>query len=140
MTTRLAFATLGAEPRYATVVQSLLNAGTEGWQLALLAPGWVHGCLGLWLTIARRKPSRAVRLACFAVTVLVPLAAAAGFLSMRAEVMAQAAPVIAGGPGGGAALEWWRRVMMVSYLSAIVAAFAAGFVKRSLFGSALRPP
>jgi len=136
VTTRLAFATLGAEPRYATVVASLLSAGTEGWQLALLAPGWVHGCLGIWLTIARRKPSRAVRVAFFAVMVLVPLAAAAGFLSMRAEVMVQAAPVIASGAsGGGTALEWWRRAMTIAYVLAITAALVAGFARRSILRS-----
>jgi adenylate cyclase len=49
VTTRLAFAMDIGNPRYASVVQSLMSSGNEGWQLALLAPGWVHGCLGLWL-------------------------------------------------------------------------------------------
>jgi len=132
--TRVAFATLGAEPRYASVVQSLLSAGTEGWQLALLAPGWVHGCLGLWLTVARHKPSRATRFGFFAVMVLLPLLAAAGFLSMRAEVAAQAMPTIDGaaGSGAGAALEWWRKALTASYLLAVAGALLAGITTRAI--------
>jgi len=132
--TRVAFATLGAEPRYASVVQSLLSAGTEGWQLALLAPGWVHGCLGLWLTVARHKPSRAMRFGFFALMVLLPLLAAAGFLSMRAEVAAQAMPTIAGaaGSGAGAALEWWRKALTASYLLAVAGALLAGITTRAI--------
>jgi len=133
--TRVAFAAQGADPHYASVVQSLLSAGTEGWQLALLAPGWVHGCLGLWLTIARHKPSRVVRFGFFLLMVLVPLAAAAGFLSMRAEIIAQVAPAGAASPGAGAALDWWRKALTLSYVLAIAGAFAAGVAKRGILRS-----
>ena len=43
VTTRLGFSLHGADPRYASVVASLVLSGNEGWQLALLAPGWLHG-------------------------------------------------------------------------------------------------
>jgi adenylate cyclase len=42
VTTRLAFAMDFGNPRYASVVQTLMSSGNEGWQLALLAPA---GCM-----------------------------------------------------------------------------------------------
>jgi adenylate cyclase len=135
VTTRLAFATQGADPRYASVVQSLIGAGTEGWQLALLAPGWVHGCLGLWLTIARYRPPWLLRWSLILLMLLVPLLAAGGFLRMRAEIMAQA--MAAGGAtmpaGAGIDLLFWRRMLTVSYVSAVAGALAAGIFMRAVF-------
>ena len=54
--TRVAYSFHEVSPRYASVVASLTNSGNEGWQLALLAPGWLHGCLGLWITLVRLRP------------------------------------------------------------------------------------
>ena len=31
--------------------ESQAMAGTQGMQIVLLAPGWLHGCLGLWITL-----------------------------------------------------------------------------------------
>jgi adenylate cyclase len=140
VTTRLAVATQGADPHYASVVQALLSSGTEGWQLALLAPGWVHGGLGLWLTIARRWPRRAIRWGFFLFMALLPLLAAAGFLSMRAEVAAQAAATIAGAAGAGAsaALDGWRRALSYTYLLAVIGALVAGLAKRGIMRSVSR--
>ena len=134
VTTRLAFATQGADPRYASVVQSLLGSGTEGWQLALLAPGWVHGCLGLWLTIARYEPPRLLRWGFVLLTVMIPLLAAGGFLSMRAEIMAQAAPVgTAIVPArAGSDLELWRRILTAAYVLAVAGTLVAGAAMRAI--------
>src|ERR1700744_2152516 len=51
VTTRLASSLYGFEPDYERVVVLLLMSGTQGLQLALLAPGWIHGCLGLWFRL-----------------------------------------------------------------------------------------
>jgi adenylate cyclase len=49
--TRLAASLYGFEPNYERIVISLITSGTQGLQLALLAPGWIHGCLGLWFRV-----------------------------------------------------------------------------------------
>src|SRR5262249_23354139 len=48
---RLGASFYGLEPTYHRVIDGLIRSGSEGWQIALLAPGWLHGCLGLWLTL-----------------------------------------------------------------------------------------
>ena len=142
VTTRLAFAMQGANPRYASVVQSLLSSGTEGWQLALLAPGWVHGCLGLWLTLARYKPRREIRWTLFFLMAVVPCLAAVGFLSMRAEIAMYAAPAAPGAvvtPGSaGTDLQFWRKTLTFSYVLAVAGALVAGLTKRAIFNRASR--
>ncbi|POM14150.1 hypothetical protein CSX04_06961 [Burkholderia cepacia] len=52
--TRVATSFYGFEPNYERVIVSLLTSGTQGLQIALLAPGWVHGSLGLWFHLRRR--------------------------------------------------------------------------------------
>ncbi len=56
--TRLAASLYGFEPNYERIVISLITSGTQGLQLALLAPGWIHGCDGY----VRRRLMRDVRL------------------------------------------------------------------------------
>jgi adenylate cyclase len=107
VTTRLAFAMDLGNPRYASVVQSLMSSGNEGWQLALLAPGWVHGCLGLWLTLVRYKSVRKFRWAFVFIMALVPCLAAAGFLSMRAEVAIQPTSITAAQMAAPASVIWF---------------------------------
>jgi hypothetical protein len=53
-TTRAAFELYGVAPDYHRIVWMLFSSGGEGRQLALLAPGWVHGCLGLNFAFGRR--------------------------------------------------------------------------------------
>jgi len=131
--TRLAFALHVADPHYAPIVANLVKSGTEGWQLALLAPGWVHGCLGLWLSVAHHKPGRALRWGFNALVVLVPCLAAAGFLNMRAEIALQL-PTMPAGPSDAARmdLELWRKTLLGIYLFLVAAALALGPVRRSL--------
>jgi adenylate cyclase len=135
--TRLAFALHAADPHYAPVVSSLIRSGSEGWQLALLAPGWVHGCLGLWLSITRHKPAPMLRFAFIVAATLIPCIAAAGFLSMRSEIAALPPPTIAAAPtASGSAprvdLELWRHSLLAAYLLCVIGAFVAGPVRRSL--------
>jgi adenylate cyclase len=135
VTTRLAFAMDLANPRYASVVQSLMSSGNEGWQLALLAPGWVHGCLGLWLTLVRYESIRQFRWGFVLIMALVPCLAAAGFLSMRAEVAAHAMSATAaqiGGAGPSQDLVFWRRFLTFAYVCAVGCALLAGPIRRAV--------
>src|SRR5579862_2064354 len=65
--TRLASSFYGFEPSYEKIIAGLISGGSQGWQIALLAPGWVHGCLGLWITLRHRVQLRRARLACAAI-------------------------------------------------------------------------
>jgi adenylate cyclase len=140
VTTRLAFSLYGADPRYASVIGSLVASGNEGWQLALLAPGWLHGCLGIWLSIARVKPTRAVRWAYFVAAALIPCLAAAGFLTMRTELAALASTSGLGSIPVEAlpreSLNAWRRTILAAYLLLAGGAFLAGPVGRAVFNRA----
>jgi adenylate cyclase len=128
VTTRLAVTLYQVEPSYRTVVTTLARSGAQGWQLALLAPGWVHGCLGLWLSLQRFAPMRRARPILIAIMVLVPLLSAAGFLRMdRAVSIASATP--ASGAltlGVRASLEPWREAIIASYIALVAGAFLAG--------------
>jgi adenylate cyclase len=78
VTTRLASSLYGFEPDYERVVILLLTSGTQGLQLALLAPGWIHGCLGLWFRLRHFPLARRMKPALLALVVLLPLLSAAG--------------------------------------------------------------
>jgi adenylate cyclase len=132
VSTRLAVTLEGAAPDYRTVVTNLVRSGSQGWQLALLAPGWLHGCLGLWLTLRRFAMMRRARPILVAVVVLVPLASALGFLHME-EVIGTAGNA----PAPAAALVPWRQAILAGYLALIAAAFVAGRmrVRRSMVSS-----
>ena len=56
VTTRLGDTLFAIKPSYAMIITNLLMAGRQGMQLALLAPGWLHGCLGLWITLRQFLP------------------------------------------------------------------------------------
>jgi len=86
VTTRIAYEWYGLLPQYQRVVWSLINSGAEGRQLALLAPGWLHGCLGLNVALRHRAMYQRWRWAFWALALALPLAGAAGYLAMDAEV------------------------------------------------------
>jgi len=136
VTTRIAFSVHGADPKYASVVASLVASGNEGWQLALLAPGWLHGCLGIWLSIARLDPPKTIRWAYFFGAALIPCLAAAGFLSMRMELLATGPtipqPVSSIGPEARESLGSWRQTILNAYLLLVASAFLAGPIRRAL--------
>jgi adenylate cyclase len=85
-TTRIAFELYGVQPDYHRIVSMLFSSGGEGRQLALLVPGWVHGCMGLNLAFGRRRWWRLLRPALFAAALLLPVLAAVGFLAMGREL------------------------------------------------------
>ena len=84
--TRIAWEAWGAAPEYSRVVWALWSADSEGRQLALLAPGWLHGCLGLHFAFSRRRWYRRLHYPLFAAAVLVPVLAGLGFLVMGKEL------------------------------------------------------
>ena len=53
VTVRLGASLYGYDATYRNVVSTIVATGSQGWQLALLAPGWMHGCMGLWLNLRR---------------------------------------------------------------------------------------
>jgi adenylate cyclase len=121
VTTRLGATLYHAQPSYHLVVTTLARSGAQGWQLALLAPGWLHGCLGLWLSLQRFAPMRRAKPFLIGIVVLVPLLSAFGFLRMDRAV---AITDIAAPPRP--ALEPWREAILASYVSLIAGAFVAG--------------
>src|SRR6476659_194223 len=88
LATRVADTVFGIEASYSTIIADLRVTGLQGLQLALLAPGWVHGCLGLWITLRRSRLIRRLKPLLVAVLVLVPALAALGFFRMEAEIAA----------------------------------------------------
>src|SRR5262245_58645556 len=93
--TRLAWELYGLSSDYNRVVTNLWLADSQGMQLGLLAPGWLHGCLGLHFVFSRRPWYRQLRYILFAVALLLPVFSGLGFLAMGRELSA--------GPGAAAA-------------------------------------
>src|SRR5438093_11716765 len=65
VTTRLAFEAYGAQPDYARIVWMLWHSNREGRQMALLVPGWLHGCLGVNFAFGQRVCFQRLRLILF---------------------------------------------------------------------------
>jgi adenylate cyclase len=128
VTTRLGDALFGIRPSYALIIANLLAAGRQGMQLALLAPGWLHGCLGLWITMRKFRAMQRIKHLLSALVVLVPLLAAAGFFRMTSEVMAIASQPPAGPDAllHKAVLASWDANLVRIYLGAVFAAFLFG--------------
>ncbi|SAK54929.1 hypothetical protein [Caballeronia ptereochthonis] len=129
VTTRLASALYGFEPNYERVVIMLLTSGTQGLQLALLAPGWVHGCLGLWFRLRHYPLAWRMKPALLAFAALLPLLSAGGFIRMMRAVETKNFPLPAPDPkllAHQLALAAWRHDLVALYLALIVSAFIAG--------------
>lgn len=126
--TRLGDTLFGITPSYGIIIENLLLAGRQGMQLALLAPGWVHGCLGLWITLRRFDAMQKIKYWLIALVVLVPLLAAAGFFRMAAEVLAMKSSSPAGPQRAiaQATLAAWKDNLTLAYVGAVLAAFALG--------------
>jgi len=128
VTTRLGDALFGIMPSYSLIIANLLAAGRQGMQLALLAPGWLHGCLGLWITLRRFRVMQRIKRFLAALVILIPLFAAAGFLRMATEVLALG-PRLPTGPDAllhKTVLASWNAYLVKIYLGAIFLAFLFG--------------
>ena len=84
--TRLAYDLFGLASDYARVISNLWASGAQGQQLGLLAPGWLHGCLGLHFAFNRRPLYRQLRYVLFGAALLLPTLSALGFIAMGREL------------------------------------------------------
>src|SRR5215470_12136092 len=84
--TRFAFELYGLRPDYHRIVWALWASDGEGRQLALLAPGWLHGCLGLNFAFGHRRLYQRLRPVLLGAALLLPLLAALGFAAMGREL------------------------------------------------------
>ena len=137
--TRLAYELFGLSSDYTRVVSNLWATGSQGWQLGLMAPGWLHGCLGLHFAFSRRRWYRQFRFVLFSAALLLPVLAALGFIAMGRE--------LATNPGGGRsrlqylspdnaaqrlAIAQWKDNLLNWYFAIIGAAFIAREIRNLL--------
>jgi adenylate cyclase len=143
ITTRLEFELIGSPTTYARIVSDLWRTDSEWRQLGLLAPGWLHGCLGLNFALCRHVLYQKLRPVLFAVALLLPVLSALGFVAMGKE-LARAAPVgpaiaatVLAAPAIGtqaiaerrAKLNRWRSGLLYGYFAIIALAFVARGVR-----------
>jgi adenylate cyclase len=132
--TRVATTFYGFAPDYEKVIASIIDGNRAGWQLALLAPGWVHGCLGLWIGFQRHPLAQRAKPVLIAILMTVPVLSAIGFARMMTAVEAQTDGVmrhaLAARPDA-AALGIWRQALLVAYVTAITVTFVAGRLRRA---------
>ena len=128
VTTRLGDALFAITPSYSLIIANLLAAGRQGMQVALLAPGWLHGCLGLWITLRRFRAMQKIKPLLVALVILIPLFAAAGFLRMASEVLAIWPRLPTGSDAllHNTVLASWNAYLVKIYLGAIFSAFLFG--------------
>jgi adenylate cyclase len=128
--TRLAHELYGYAPEYHRVVWMLWTSNGEGRQLALLVPGWLHGCLGLHFAFCRHRLYQRLRFVLFTGALLLPVLAGLGFLSMGKELAASPSfratmeVIPAAAPAEGLALARLRDGALALYFSAIALVFA----------------
>jgi adenylate cyclase len=83
---RIGYEWYGLLPQYQRVIESLISSGNEGRQIALLAPGWLHGCMGLNVAFRHRASYLRWRWLFVTLAIALPLASAAGFVLMSQEI------------------------------------------------------
>jgi adenylate cyclase len=129
--TRLAYDLYGLSSDYTRVVGALWASGQQGWQLGLMAPGWIHGCLGLNFAFGRRPWFRRFRPVLFAVALLVPVFAGLGFIAMGRELASDPRSLAALedlNPSNAVqrlAIQQWKDNLLNWYFCIIFAAFMA---------------
>jgi adenylate cyclase len=135
-TTRLAYELFGLPPDYTRIVANLWVSDSQGRQLGLLAPGWLHGCMGLHFAFNRRPFYHHMRFVLFAAALLLPVLSALGFVAMGRELAESPAAAAAAyeyfSPTYAAqriALAQWRDGLLAAYFAIIAAAFAAPAVR-----------
>jgi len=133
--TRYAFERFALAAEYSRVVAGIWANGASGLSLGLLAPGWIHGCLGLRYAFGHRRSLQPWKLVLFAAALLLPVLAGVGFVTMARELDARrsasapapARPTVS----EEAALREAREGTLLMYL-AIVAFVAVGRGWRSV--------
>ncbi|MCC6777179.1 MAG: 2Fe-2S iron-sulfur cluster binding domain-containing protein [Hyphomicrobiales bacterium] len=137
--TRLAYELYALAPDYSRVVANLWVSDAQGRQLGLLAPGWLHGCLGLHFAFHHRPFYQRIRLGLFAGALLLPTLSALGFVAMGRHLSEGPAAAAASfqlfSPTYAAqrtAIASWRDGMIVTYCALIAAAFGARTVRNAI--------
>jgi adenylate cyclase len=131
VSTRVAYSWFGEAAQYQRIVANLARDGNTGWQLALLAPGWLHGCMGLNIAYRHRRWYRWMKPALIAMVVALPLLAAAGYWAMLGEVTAllrTAPPVVLPSPATaarGQALNALRWDLLAGYFGLLALVLAS---------------
>ena len=90
--TRYAHDRFGLPAEYARVAANIWAAGGQGLALGLLAPGWLHGCLGLRFAFGSRRGWQRMSLPLFGAALLLPVLAGLGFVTMGRELTAADRP------------------------------------------------
>lgn len=135
---RVAYEGFGQTLTYGQTIVSLIVNDAQAWQLGLLAPGWLHGCLGLWLTLRRYEALRRWKSALIALALAVPLASAGGFLSMTAVLKTHPEAGVAAQNRPSSpntrqeAIQLWHSGLTNGYLLALAGAFLGGLVRNRL--------
>jgi adenylate cyclase len=133
--TRMAADLYGLSPTYTRIVWALWKSDSEGRQLALLAPGWIHGCLGLDFALGRRLLWQRLRPLLFGGALLLPVLAGLGFLAMGRELAVLAADPAwlqsaeVADPSQRVALGRLRDGLLAGYLTLIGLVLAARSVR-----------
>jgi len=129
--TRIAWESFALAPDYHRIVWGLWTSDSEGRQLALLVPGWLHGCLGVNFAFGRRPLYQRLRPVLFALALLLPVTSALGFLAMGRELAAD--PLLRGwldahgeaAPATRIALARLRDGLVAAWFALIGAIFVA---------------
>jgi adenylate cyclase len=141
ITTRLEHELVGAPSTYARVVSDLWARDGEWQHMGLLAPGWLHGCLGLNFAFGRRPFWRRYRFVLYGVALLLPVLSALGFVEIGRELDRQrhviaASVVVTGAPNAAIvspeaslAIATWRAGLLWGYLGLIGLGFTARGVR-----------
>ena len=126
LTTRIEYELIGSPSTYARIVSGLWASNAEWRQIGLLAPGWLHGCLGLRFAFGQRPWWRRLQLPLFAVALLVPVLSALGFMAMGRE-LARTTPAAA--PAAytetRTTLMRYRDGLLIGYAGLVILIFAA---------------
>lgn len=99
--TRTAYELYNLPPEYARVIPGIWSSGNEWMQLGLLAPGWIHGCLGIHIAFGHRRWYRQSFLVLFAFALQLPVLSALGFITMSRELVTHVAPALSSAQSHG---------------------------------------
>ncbi|MFO1134254.1 MAG: 2Fe-2S iron-sulfur cluster-binding protein [Rhodoblastus sp.] len=130
--TRLAMELYDYQLFYADVVRDLWQSSSQTRQFAILAPGWIHGCLGLQAAFGRKRWWRQWLPLLFGVFLVLPILSALGFIEMQRELTRFGAVPPAGhGPSVEtmAGVARWRDRTVDIYMALVACLFAARFLR-----------
>ncbi len=133
--TRVAWEAYDVSTKYSRVVWNLWMSDSEGRQLAMLVPGWLHGCLGIHFAFVRRTAYRRLRYLLFGIALLLPVLGGLGFIAMARELAADVAhhadfhAALELDAAKRIALARTRDTVLAVYLAAVAAVFGARVIR-----------